>query len=183
MGKNIICDWPRPCKHTQCKMGPSPSHFFHHNSNLMAISGCSNPDSNEPIDTNFGTWHNSWAVMACGKNWGDIPANKFFTEFKLWWKNHLCNEPRLRQWHWLDIPEFFAVNSQLCVASHVEEIQLRCHQTRHAHIQQSVVTHIQHLKIQGNTWTNADLLSIGPSETIKLQGILNKTRNCRSVIY
>ena len=41
--------------------------FFHHNSNVMEISFCSHPNTNEVIATIFGTWHDSWAVMACAK--------------------------------------------------------------------------------------------------------------------
>ena len=49
--------------------GSCPFHlqFFHHNSNVMEISFCSHPNTNKDITTIFGTWHDSWAVVACGK--------------------------------------------------------------------------------------------------------------------
>ena len=33
----------------------------------MEISFCSHPNTNEVIATRFGTWHDSWAVVACAK--------------------------------------------------------------------------------------------------------------------
>ena len=43
------------------------NNFFHHNSNVMEISFCSHPNTNKVIATIFGTWHDSWAVVACAK--------------------------------------------------------------------------------------------------------------------
>ena len=33
----------------------------------MEISFCSHPNTNKVIATKFGTWHDSWAVVACAK--------------------------------------------------------------------------------------------------------------------
>ena len=38
----------------------------------MEISFCSHPNTNKVITTIFGTWHDSWAVVACAKFWCDM---------------------------------------------------------------------------------------------------------------
>ena len=48
-------------------LGPISLTIFHHNPNVMEISFCSHPNTNKVIATIFGTWHDSWAVVACAK--------------------------------------------------------------------------------------------------------------------
>ena len=38
----------------------------------MEISFCSHPSTNKVIATEFGTWYDSWAVVACAKFWCDM---------------------------------------------------------------------------------------------------------------
>ena len=68
----------------------------------MEISFCSHPSTNKVIATKFGTWHDSWAVVACAKfccdmincNW--IRAKWFF--HRIW----IVMEKSLVKW----VPEW-----------------------------------------------------------------------------
>ena len=57
--------------------GPFDLQFFHHNSNVMAISFCSHPNTNKLIATIFGTWHDSRAVVACANFYYDMITSKW----------------------------------------------------------------------------------------------------------
>ena len=52
--------------------GPFHKRFFHRNSNLIKISFYSPPRCSELIAMKFCTWHDSFAVVACGKFCSDM---------------------------------------------------------------------------------------------------------------
>ena len=73
------------CVNYECVWGPFHLQFFHHNSNVMEISFCSHPNNNIVIATIFGTWHDSWAVVACAKFCRDMITSNWI---KAKWNFH-----------------------------------------------------------------------------------------------
>ena len=76
----------------------SVKQFLHHNSNVMEISFCSHPNTNKVIATIFGTWHDSWAVVACAKFCRDMISSNWI---KAKWNFHriwIVMEKSLVKW-------------------------------------------------------------------------------------
>ena len=88
--------------------GPISLTIFHHNSNVMKISFFSHPNTNKVIATIFGTWHDSWAVVACAKFCCDVIISNWIDRAK--WNFHhiwIVMEKSLVKW----VPELDPVLS------------------------------------------------------------------------
>ena len=91
----------------------------------MEISFCSHPNTNKVIATIFGTWHDSWAVVACAKCCCDMIISSWI---RAKWNFHhiwIVMEKSLVKW----VPVRLSVDARkwpigLAIMSHKHKINL-----------------------------------------------------------
>ena len=92
----------------------------------MEISFCSHPNTNKVIATIFGTWHDSWAVVACAKFCCDVIISNWIRA--KWNFHHIWIVMEKSLVKWVPESEQFWTRSVTLWFDYIENAELiKCH--------------------------------------------------------